>query len=55
MKAKGLDPGDKVMATSIAFRLVMALRKQSKRYGVVDRGKQRGVILWELPPEKTLV
>ena len=44
------------MATSIAFRLVMALRKQSKAgYGVVDRGKQRGVILWELPPEKTLV
>jgi hypothetical protein len=55
MKAKGLDQGDKVLAKSIGFRLIHALRKQALRGGVVACGKHKAALIWELPPEKTLV
>jgi hypothetical protein len=55
MKAKGLDQGDKVLAKSIGLRLIHALRMQSQR-GLVRRiGKNKAALIWELPPEKTLV
>ena len=55
MKAKGLDQGDKVLAKSIGFRLIHALRKQSQRGLIVTKGKHKAASIWELPPQKTLV
>jgi hypothetical protein len=55
MKAKGLDQGDKVLAKSIGFRLIHALRKQSQRGNVRTSGKHKAALIWELPPQKTLV
>lgn len=49
MKAKGLDPKDKVMAKSVAHTLVHALRMQAQRGAMVMQGKRRGVSVWALP------
>jgi hypothetical protein len=55
IKTKGLDPGDKVLAKSIAYRLIHALRLQSKQGKLLAKGRVKAAMLWELPPEKTLV
>ena len=46
VKAKGLDLEDKVLRTSIAFRIVQALRQQHKRGKIGDVGKRKGVRVW---------
>jgi hypothetical protein len=46
MKAKGLDQGDKVLAKSIGFRLIHALRKQSQRGNVRTSGKHKAALIW---------
>jgi hypothetical protein len=56
MKSKGLDQGDKVLAKTIGLRLIHALRMQCERGNVRRTGKRdRAALIWELPPEKTLV
>ena len=55
MQRKGLDLGDKVLAKSIGLRLIHALRKQAQRGGLLRSGKYKAALIWELPPEKTLV
>ena len=56
MKAKGLDQEDKVLAKSIGLRLIHALRMQSQRGLVKRTGKRhKAALIWELPPQKTLV
>jgi hypothetical protein len=49
MKAKGLDPADRVLAKSVAHTLVHALRMQAHRGNIIMRGKRAGVSVWELP------
>ena len=55
MKAKSLDQGDKVLAKSIGRRLIHALRMQSQRGRMRRSGKHKAALIWELPPEKTLI
>ena len=54
MKAKGFDLGDKVLAKSIASRLIHALRMQWKRGRLVAKGRDKAARIWELPAVKTL-
>jgi len=49
MKAKGLDPNDKVLAKGIGQSLIHVLRMQYQRGNLVDGGKQNGVRVWRLP------
>ncbi len=55
MKARKLESGDKVLARTINQRLVSSLRKQELRAKVERQGKRKGVLIWRLPPENTLV
>jgi hypothetical protein len=49
MKAKGLDLADKVMAQSIALRIVQTLRMRAHN-GKLDKATMRkGVCLWQVP------
>jgi hypothetical protein len=43
------------VARSIALRLIRALRKLAKRGNLLRKGKYKAALIWELPPEKTLV
>jgi hypothetical protein len=49
LAAKGLDGGDRVLAKSVAERLIHALRMQAKRGKIGEAGKQKGVRVWALP------
>jgi hypothetical protein len=55
MKAKGLDQGDKVLAKSIGGRLIHALGMLRKQGRLMAKGRVKAAMLWELPPQKTLV
>jgi hypothetical protein len=46
LKAKGLDMGDRVLAKSVAERIIHALRMQHKRGKIAIAGKDRGAIVW---------
>jgi hypothetical protein len=46
LEAKGLDGGDRVLAKSVAERLIHALRMQAKRGKITIAGKQQGAIVW---------
>src|SRR5277367_3232588 len=46
LEAKGLDGGDRVLAKSVAERLIHALRMQAKRCKIEIAGKERGAIVW---------
>jgi hypothetical protein len=46
LKAKGLDAGDRVLAKSVAERIIHALRMQAKRGNIAITGKQAGAIVW---------
>lgn len=48
MAAKGLDIGDKVLAHTMAARLIHMLRMQAKRGKLTIVGKRGGTILWQL-------
>jgi hypothetical protein len=48
LKAKGFDAGDKVLAKSIAARVIHALRMQAKRGRLEAAAKVRGAIVWRL-------
>jgi hypothetical protein len=48
MKAKGLNPADTVLATSVRQQLVHVLRMQWKRGRIVRTGKVLGVSIWAL-------
>lgn len=53
MKAKGLNETDKVLAQSIAFRIVQTLRMKARRGGVLDGSvRRKGVCLWELQTDR---
>src|SRR5580658_265791 len=45
LAAKGLDGGDRVLAKSVAERLIHALRMQAKRGKIAIAGKDRGAIV----------
>ena len=49
MKTKGLDTTDKVLAKSIAYRLIHALRMQAQRGLILNDGKRHGVSVWRSP------
>ena len=46
LAAKGLDCGDRVLAKSVAERLIHALRMQAKRGKIAVAGKEHGAIIW---------
>jgi hypothetical protein len=46
LAAKGLDGGDRVLAKSVAERLIHALRMQAKRGKIAVAGRDRGAIVW---------
>ena len=46
LTAKGLDAADRVLAKSVAARLIHALRMQAKRGKIAINGKDRGAIVW---------
>jgi hypothetical protein len=50
LTAKGFDAGDKVLAKSVAGRIIHALRMQLARGRISDAGKSKGVRVWKLPP-----
>ncbi|HWE72733.1 MAG TPA: hypothetical protein VG328_06200 [Stellaceae bacterium] len=49
IKAKGLSESDKVLAQSIALRVVQTLRMRARRNKVECVTKTKGVCLWRLP------
>lgn len=49
IREKGLDAGDKVLAKTIAKRLIHALRQQQKARKIVGVGRQKQVYIWRLP------
>jgi hypothetical protein len=55
IKAKGLDPGDKVLAKSVGYKLIHALRLQQKSGRLVAKGRYKAARIWELPPSKRLI
>jgi hypothetical protein len=46
--ARGLDGGDRVLAKSVAERLIQPLRMQAKRGEMAIAGKDKGAIVWDL-------
>jgi hypothetical protein len=49
IRAKGFDEDDRHLRTTIAYRIVQALRMQEKRAGDVQRqGKSGNVIVWKV-------
>ena len=55
MKARKLPTGDKVLNRALGQKLVNSLGKQELRKKLLRDGKRKGVVIWRLPPEKTLV
>lgn len=49
MERKGLDTGDKVLASAVALRLVNSLNKQLIIGKIASPGKKGGVRVWTLP------
>ena len=51
MRAKRLDINDKVLAQSVALRIVQTLRVKARRAGPLDgSARRKGVCLWQLRP-----
>jgi hypothetical protein len=55
IKAKGLDPRDKVLAKSVCWKLIHAQRLQAKQRKLIAKGRYKNARIWELPPQKTLI
>jgi hypothetical protein len=55
MKAKGLNQSDKVLAKSIGGRLIHSLGMLRRQGRLLAKGRVKAAMLWELPPQKTLV
>jgi hypothetical protein len=49
IRAKGLSETDKVLAQTIALRVVQTLRMRARRNKVVCQTKTKGVCVWRLP------
>jgi intracellular sulfur oxidation DsrE/DsrF family protein len=55
IKAKGLDPGDKVLAKSVGHKLIHALRLQERSGKLVAKGRYKAARIWSLPPDRPLI
>ena len=49
IRETGLEESDKVLRSSIAYRIVQALRLQCKRGNIESPGTRGAVRMWELP------
>ena len=49
IRAKGLSESDKVLAQTVALRVVQTLRSRARRFKVICTIKTKGVCLWRLP------
>jgi hypothetical protein len=49
LKAKGLDPGDRVLAKAISHRLIHGLRIQARGGKIVGVGRHKAARIWRLP------
>jgi hypothetical protein len=48
IKAKGLDAGDKVLASAIAHRLIHALRRLRRNGAIIATGRHKAALIWRL-------
>lgn len=48
MASKGFDPEDAILAKTVAYKVVQALRMQHLRGSIGDAGKRKGVRVWKL-------
>ena len=55
MKARKQPTGDRVLNRALGMKLVNALGKLELRGKLVRDGKRKGVVIWRLSPERTLV
>ena len=55
MRVRKLETGDRVMVRALQMRLVNSLTKQELRGTLTRIGKRKGVVIWKLPPAKTLL
>jgi hypothetical protein len=55
MKARKLPTGDKVLNRALGQKLINSLGKQELRGKLAREGKRKGVLIWQLPPDKTLL
>ena len=55
MKARKLPAGDRVMNRALGQKLVNSLGKQELRGKLACDGKRKGVKIWRLPLDKTLL
>ena len=55
MKARKLPTGDRVLNRALGMKLVNSLSKQELRGKLERDGKRKGVVIWRLPPDKTLL
>jgi hypothetical protein len=55
MKARKLPTGDRVMNRALGQKLINSLGKQEMRGKLQRDGKRKGVVIWRLPLEKTLI
>jgi hypothetical protein len=49
IRAKGLSESDKVLAQTVALRVVQTLRMRARRNKVVCETKTKGVCVWRIP------
>ena len=53
IRAKGLSENDKVLAHTVALRVVQTLRMRARRNKVECQTKTKGVCVWRLPTAPT--
>lgn len=51
IKAKGLNPNDKVLAKSIGSRIIHALGMLRRQGRLLAKGRDKAAMIWELPPK----
>ena len=54
IRAKGLDQDDRVLRTSVTYRVVQALRMAELRGAVAGAGKRKGVRVWAVEATRDL-
>ena len=51
IRAKGLTESDKVLAQTVALRVVQTLRMRARRGKVESVTRTKGVCVWQIPKE----
>jgi hypothetical protein len=54
IRAKGLSESDKVLAQTVALRVVQTLRMRARRGKVESITRTKGVCIWQIPQKESL-